>query len=135
MHSENLGKVLRVRCCGNLFFLYGGIQVDDNEFITWVGATQEHMNALDRLIEDRKLLKNLIENHLREFFDFEESEFNRDMSVISLKISNEYTHIRSEKLSELHMDWAIVINYDGYGIDSVAIEVYPFGVPNNEGEM
>jgi hypothetical protein len=108
--------------------------MDKNDFLTWVGAVEEHMNCLDRIIEDRLLLKKMIQDHLKQFFNWDEIEFNRDFSEITLVVhsldASDGFIIDPEKIGELMMHWAI----EPYGDYSFKVIVYPFGVPNDEVE-
>ena len=109
--------------------------MNKDEFMTWVYATEEHMNSLDRIIEDRQLLKRMIVDHLSQFFNFSDFECNRDFSVITLKYDKDDTEIiKSENLSNLLMDWEIEPSLTSGGFEVIQIKVYPFGVPNDEGD-
>lgn len=103
--------------------------MDKNEFLTWVGAVEEHINCLDRIIEDRKLLKKMIVNHLEQFFKWSDIDFNRDFSVITLTVYEDMI-VNPENLSDLMMHWEI----QSYDYNCFRIVVYPFGVPNDEVE-
>lgn len=93
----------------------------------WNSAVSEHMNALDRLIEDRSLLKRVMEEHLRQFFpEWGKIEFNRDFSVITLEFYEMV--IDPEKLADLNMQFSI----EPYGDYCFNIRIYPFGVPEEE---
>lgn len=104
--------------------------MDDKEFATWVDATQEHMNMVYAIIEDRKLLKKTLENHLSKFFNWiDDLKFNRDFSQVEMVVDEMI--IDDGKMDGLMMPWAI----EPYGDYTFRITVYPFGVPNDEGEM
>lgn len=105
--------------------------MDKDEYQTWMGAVQEHMNSLDRVIEDRVLLKKILENHIEQFFDWDEIEYNRDFTEVILTINtSDPVTIDSEKIKELMMEWSI----DPCDYNSFKIIVYPFGVPKEEDE-
>ena len=99
------------------------------ELENWRDAVGIHMDALDTIINDRKILKNSIEAHLKSCFDWDDIEYNKDFTVITLKW--EYGHnpvIRHENISELNMDWIIRADYDDEAFRIVVVEVYPFGI-------
>ena len=91
------------------------------------------MAMLNTLVEDRKFLKRIIETHLRDFFNWDNIEYNRDFSIITLFFNKDNTvFVDSEKLSELLFNYSIEATYDDSANRIVKIEVYPFGVPNEE---
>lgn len=99
------------------------------ELETWKNAVSIHLDSLESIIEDRKILKNSIETHLKSCFDWDDIEYNKDFTVITLKW--EYNHnpvIRHENISELNMDWIIRADYDDKAFRIVIVEVYPFGI-------
>lgn len=99
----------------------------------WKLAVEDHIAHLDQLIVDRGILKDEIEKHLAQFFDWEEIECNRDFSVITLKWAyGESPVIKADKISDLNMDWIISADYDDKANRIVLIEVYPWGVKERE---
>lgn len=95
----------------------------------WKEAVSIHMDALDTLINDRKILKNSIEEHLKLCFEWDDIEYNRDFSVITLKW--QYNHnpvIKHDKICQLDMDWIIRADYDDEAFRIVVVEIYPFGI-------
>lgn len=99
----------------------------------WKLAVEDHIAHLDQLVVDRDILKNEIEKHLSQFFDWEEIEYNRDFSVIKLKWAyGESPVIKADKISDLNMDWIISADYDDKANRIVLIEVYPWGVKEGE---
>ena len=96
---------------------------------TWKKAVDEHIAILDQTIEDRNALKHSIEEHLSQFFEWEEIEYNRDFTVITLKWAyGDSPVIKADKISDLKMDWIINADYDDKANRIVLIEVYPWGV-------
>ena len=100
-----------------------------DELTNWKDGVKVHMAQLDAIVEDRKLLKSHLEEHLSSVFDWDDIEYNRDFSVVSLKWeSNHQPIVRSENLKKLGMDFLIKPDYDDCANRIVVIEVYPFGV-------
>ena len=99
------------------------------EFRNWQDDVREHITSLTTLTNDRRMLKENLENHLREFFNFKEIEYDRDFTKIILKWDKNSTPvILNDKISELHMDWIISSAYDDMANRIVIVEVYPFGI-------
>lgn len=95
----------------------------------WRKAVGEHISILDQTIEDRNVLKQSIEEHLSQFFDWDDIEYNRDFSVITLKWEKDVNPvIKSETISKIGMDWIIKTGRDDRAFSIVEIEVYPWGV-------
>ena len=95
----------------------------------WRKAVDEHISIVDQTIEDRNALKQSIEEHLSQFFTWEEIEYNRDFTVIKLKWAYGVSPIiKADKISDLKMDWIISADYDDKANRIVLIEVYPWGV-------
>ena len=99
------------------------------EFRNWQDDVRDHIESLTTLTNDRRMLKENLENHLREFFNFKEIEYDRDFTKIILKWDKNSTPvIFNDKISELHMDWVISSAYDDMANRIVVVEVYPFGI-------
>lgn len=102
------------------------------EFATWKEAVALHMDTLDAIITDRKILKNSMEDHLKMCFEWDEIEYNRDFSIITLKWTEYNTPIiHHDKICQLNMDWSIESNYD----DEIIIKVYPFGIKEDDNSL
>ena len=104
--------------------------MNESEYLSWVDCVSSHMSLLDELVDDRISLKENLKNHLSQFFDFEElklMECNRDFSEVSFWIKGMF--IDCEQLSGLLMPWRIEADYD-----RIKVIVYPFGVPNEDGD-
>ena len=96
---------------------------------TWKKAVDEHISILDQTIEDRNTLKKSIEEHLSQFFEWEEIEYNRDFTIITLSWAYDKSPvIKADKISDLKMDWIINADYDDKANRIVVIELYPWGV-------
>ena len=93
----------------------------------WKRCVDEHIKDLDAVVDDRKTLKNLIVEHLKSYFEWDEIEFNRDFSVIRLLWKRNIPVIKHEKMREFDMDWIIIPNYE-----SVLIKIYPWGLKEGE---
>lgn len=116
------------RCYGNTSTVYGGAIMDENNLSAWRDDVKEHMALLDNLIEHRKFLKAVIEEHLRQVFDWDDIEYNRDMSVVSLTfIKDHQPIIKTENLKNLGMDFQVKAEYDDCANRIVVIDVFPFG--------
>lgn len=99
------------------------------EFRNWQDDVKDHIISLNTIVNDRRVLKENLENHLREFFNFKEIEYDREFSKIILKWDkNTNPTILNDKISELHMDWIISSAYDDMANRIVIVEVYPFGI-------
>ena len=95
----------------------------------WRKAVDEHISIVDQTIEDRNTLKQSIEEHLSQFFNWDDIEYNRDFSVITLKWEKDVNPvIKSETISKIGMDWIIKTGRDDGAFSIVEIEVYPWGV-------
>ena len=95
----------------------------------WRKAVDEHISILDQTVEDRNTLKKSIEEHLSQFFDWDNIEYNRDFSIITLKWEKDVNPvIKSETISKIGMNWIIKTGRDDGAFAVVEIEVYPWGV-------
>lgn len=85
----------------------------------WAKATENHIEMVQNVVADRRKLKELLENHLKEFFpNWDEIEYSKDLSEVELFFDGDVT-IKSN-ISDLGMKWIIKRYYEG-----VAIMVYP----------
>lgn len=95
----------------------------------WKNNVNTHIDYLNCIVDARKSLKKTIEDHLRVCFNWDDIEYNRDFSVITLKWDKENNPIiRAENISELSMDWIIRADYDDSAFRIVVIEIYPWGL-------
>ncbi|WP_458456483.1 hypothetical protein [Methanobrevibacter sp.] len=103
--------------------------MNQDNFDTWINAIKEHINMLDNLINDRRMLKDMIETHLREFFDYDDIEYNRDFSKITLTFKpKHHVIINPENLVGLLMDFEVIPAYDDNAERIIQIHVYPLGM-------
>ena len=107
--------------------------MEESELSAWREGVMEHINTVDTIVNDRKILKTHIKNHLLQFFDFDEWRCNRDFSVITLVWDKDKNPvIRNDKIDELGMDWIIHVGYDAQAFKRVEVTVYPFGIVEEE---
>lgn len=103
------------------------------ELDKWREAVSIHMKQLDTLIDDRRILKEEIEPHLRTAFQWDEIDYNRDFSEITLKWKKDHHPIiLHENIKDFGMDWEICAEYDDSAFRIVVVKIYPFGVPIKE---
>lgn len=104
--------------------------MNSEELEMWKDGVFEHCHYLETLVNDRKTLKGLIEEHLKQFFDWDEIEYSKDFDVITMKWAHDAQPvIYNTKIGELGMDWIIKAEYDDLAYRIVVIEIYPFGLP------
>lgn len=95
----------------------------------WRLAVTDHISSLDQLVNDRAILKDELEKHLSQFFEWDNIEHNRDFTVITLSWEKDVNPvIKSDKISELGMDWIIKTGRDDSAFSIVMVEIYPWGV-------
>lgn len=107
--------------------------MDKERLEQWKDGVMEHCKYVQDMIKQRKLLKEHIEEHLSQFFDWESIEYSKDFDVITLTWA--YGHnpiIYHDKIGELNMDWTIKAEYDDKAFRVVVIEVHPFGIEEGE---
>jgi len=103
--------------------------MNKEQFQEWQKGVKEHISHLNNTVEERKILKEILENHLKQFFNFDEIEYDREFQKILLKwdrIANPV--IRNDNIGNLGMDWIIRADYDDQAFRIVVIEIYPFGL-------
>ena len=104
-------------------------------FKVWQESVVEHMDFLSKLVDDKILLKKTIEEHLSEFFEWDEIEYDNDFRKIVLKWEyRNHPVIKTEKINELLMDFIIADDFTSNGSHGIVVELYPFGLPK-EGEV
>ena len=104
--------------------------MNNGELELWRKSVTEHIQVLDTLADDRISIKNIMSNHLRQYFDFDKIEFADTFSTILLKWSYEHNPvIRLDDLDGLGMDFIITHDYSDDLGHGVVVELYPFGVP------
>lgn len=99
------------------------------EFRNWQDDVRYHITSLNTIVNDRRVLKENLENHLQQFFDFEEIEYDKDFKKIKLMWSEKSSPVINHKnIGNLMMDWIIKSGYDDKADKVIIVEVYPFGV-------
>ena len=103
--------------------------MNPEEFKQWQDAVCIHCKERDRIVDDRRELKSLLETHLREFFNYDSIEFDKDFNKITLKWEKGVNPIIRENIGELGMQWILSTGHDDQAFNIVVVEVYPFGIP------
>lgn len=113
----------------------GGILVNSDELRLWEEGVFEYSNNLKNVVDDRAKLKELLEEHLSQFFKWDKIVFDREFNRIKLYYKRDTgAVIKSENMSNLGMDWIVQPDYDDEAFKIIRIDVYPFGLPE-EGEL
>ena len=102
--------------------------MDSDEFKQWQDAVLLHCQERDRIVNDRRELKSLFEAHLKQFFDYDSIEFDKDFNVITLKWDTDTIPIITKNIGNLNMEWSISTGHDDLAFSIVVVEVYPFGI-------
>lgn len=109
--------------------------MNEQELLVWSEAVDEHMAMLETTINDRRELKTIIETHLKQFFEWDRIEYNRDFSRIELFYALHHNPVfKTENMGGLGMDFIVRADYDDSANRIVVVELYPFGLPK-EGEL
>ena len=96
----------------------------------WKESVFEYTRMVETLVDDRVAIKDLISNHLKQFFDYDEISFDDLFNRIILKWSYDNDPvIKVDELDGWNMDFIISHNYSEQLGHGVIIEVYPFGLP------
>ena len=103
--------------------------MDKDEFRQWQDAVMVHCQERDRIVNDRIELKKVLEAHLRQFFQYDSIEFDKDFNKIILKWEKGVNPIIKENIGELGMQWILSTGHDDKAFNIVVVEVYPFGIP------
>lgn len=91
----------------------------------WRKGAMEHCSMIERMVKDRKELKSLIEEHIGRFFKYDSIEYNKDLSEITIEIS-ENNIVIPQDIGEIQMDWNISSGWSN-GDEVIIIKFYPFG--------
>lgn len=104
------------------------------ELRAWQDGVFEHCQMVRTLMNDRNTLKKLIEEHLSQFFEWDDIEYDKDFNTITLawKYGSDPI-IRIEKLKNLGIDFIISHGFTKDLGDGARVILYPFGLPK-EGE-
>ena len=114
--------------------MYGDVILMDNQALDmWKEAVFVHTKQRNELVNDRKEIKSRLEAHLKQFFDYDSIEYcDFDFNKIKLKWKRNVSPVISENIGDLGMPWIISTGYDDGAFSIVIIEVYPFGMEENE---
>ena len=96
----------------------------------WKDGVMEHCQNVSTILDDRQIIRKMIVDHLAQFFDWDDIEFDEKFNSITMiwAYSTDPV-IRIELIKDLGMDFIISHKFHkDYG-DGVTISVYPFGVP------
>lgn len=94
----------------------------------WQDSVMEHCQMMKSVIDDRMVIKNVMVNHLKQFFEFDEIRFSNDFNEITLKWRYDNDPILDPiKLKDLGMDFKVSNDYSESLGHGVVIIVYPFG--------
>lgn len=107
--------------------------MNSEEFMQWQDAVMEHSKMMETLVDDRVVIKELMINHLKQFFDYDEIRFDDLFNKVVLKW--EYKNdpiIKPDELIGLGMDFIISHDYSESLGHGVIVELYPFGLPEEE---
>ena len=108
--------------------------MNKEEFEIWKDSVFEHFRMLNDLVDDRLEIKELMAQHLKQFFDYDEIKFTDDFNKIILKYRYENNPvIDPKKLQDLNMVMIIGHEYSETLGDGVIIELYPFGLEESGG--
>lgn len=110
--------------------MYGDVILMDNQALDmWKEAVFIHTKQRNDLVNDRKEIKSRLEAHLKHFFNYDEIKYEDfDFNKISLKWKRNVSPVISEDIGDLGMPWIITTSYDSGAFPIVVIEVYPFGI-------
>lgn len=102
--------------------------MNKEEFQQWQDVVMLHCQERDRIVNDRMELKSVLEAHLKQFFNYDSIHFDKDFNKITLKWVYGVSPIIRKNIGELGMEWVISVDYDENAFKIVLIEVYPFGI-------
>lgn len=122
--------------CVTSYLMYGGKMMTEltfplskESYETWQNCVVEHCSERDRIVNDRMVLKSILEAHLKKFFDFNEIEYcDYDFHKVLLKWEKSTTPNISNDIVELGMPWKITTGLDIWENPIIVIEIYPFGI-------
>lgn len=105
------------------------------ELNSWKNDVADHIAVRDTMVNDRRILKKMIEEHLSKFFTWNEIIYDKDFTKITLRYkTNHGAVIKPELHAELGMDYIVTATYDDSANRVLQIELYPFGLPK-DGEI
>lgn len=101
----------------------------------WKDGVFEHCQTVSTVMNDRKIIRKMMVDHLSQFFDWDDIEFDEEFNSITMlwKYGVDPV-IRLDIIRDLGMDFIISHKFHKDMGDGVTITVYPFGLPK-EGEI
>lgn len=106
--------------------------MNTEELRGWQDCVLIHTKNLENLIEERVKLKEVITEHLSQFFSWDSIEFDKEFNKITLKYDKDVGAVIRENISELGMEWIIIPSFDDRANKIIMIEIYPFGLPEED---
>lgn len=98
------------------------------ELRIWQDSVMEHCQMMKSVMDDRRVIKNVMINHLKQFFEFDEIIFSNDFNKITLKWRYDNDPIINPvELSKLGMEFKVSNDYSESLGHGVILELYPFG--------
>lgn len=111
----------------------GGILVNSDELRLWQEGVYEYSKNLQNVVDDRLKLKELLTDHLIQFFNWNKIVFDRDFNKVTLYSKRDTPMVIDfDALSDLGMGVVISPDVDDKAFRILKIEVYPFGLPEEE---
>lgn len=92
----------------------------------WKSGVSDFHRKVDEIIDDRKKLKELIKEHLSQFFEFDDFECDSVFEVIQITLPN-VDLVLPKNIGDIGMDWTISTGYDKKANPTIIINFYPFG--------
>lgn len=101
----------------------------------WKDGVFEHCRTVSTVMNDGKIIRKMIVDHLSQFFDWDDIEFDEKFNSITMfwKYGVDPV-IKLDTIKDLGMDFIISHKFNKDMGDGVTITVYPFGLPK-EGEI
>lgn len=100
--------------------------MDEAQMDMWKSGVSDFHRKVDEIIDDRKKLKELIKEHISQFFEFKDFRCDSVFDVISIKLPNEDL-VLPKNIGDIGMDWTISTGYDEKANPIIIINFYPFG--------
>lgn len=96
----------------------------------WKDGVMEHCRSVSTVLKDREIIKKIMVDHLSQFFEWDEIEFDEGFNSITMVWSYQNDPvIKIDKIRDLGMDFIISHKFTHDLGDGVTITIYPFGLP------
>lgn len=107
--------------------------MNEEQLETWRKSVLEHSEMMKFLVNDSLTIKQLMVEHLKNFFDFDSIKFEDGFNKIIIKwdYGNEPI-IDPTELNGLGMEFLVSHSYSDMHGDGILIELYPFGLVKEE---